>query len=206
MSIRNASKRIYYALGMILVSPLLILFLLIKKKIIIILDVRRWSKIYNLNSNSDIVNLVFLLFKYKEFRNVYYYRIKKDNTLAEFLSYFFKILYSELHNLRIYPTICGLGLFICHGMCTIISARNIGENCFIHQQVTIGWKNGDYPTIGNNVHIMSGAKVIGEISIGDNTIIGANAVVVTNVPENCVVVGVPAYIIKRNGIKVKEKL
>jgi serine O-acetyltransferase len=96
-------------------------------------------------------------------------------------------------------------LFIQHGICTIIAAKTIGENCFINQQVTIGYKDKmNSPTIGNNVVIASGSKVIGGVTIGDNVTIGANAVVVKNVPENCVVVGVPAYIIKRNRVRVKE--
>lgn len=94
---------------------------------------------------------------------------------------------------------------IWHGFSTIINAKSIGNNCTIYQQVTIGNWNGT-PKIGNNVTIFPGAKVIGNITVGDNVKIGANAVVSKNVPENCTVVGVPAFIVKRNGIRVREKL
>ncbi|MEO0490941.1 MAG: serine acetyltransferase, partial [Cyanobacteria bacterium J06659_2] len=62
------------------------------------------------------------------------------------------------------------------------------------------------PWIGDNVRITAGAKVIGGVKIGNNVTVGANAVVVKNVPDDCVVVGVPAYIVRRNGVKVKEEL
>jgi serine O-acetyltransferase len=60
--------------------------------------------------------------------------------------------------------------------------------------------------IGDNVRIGAGAKVLGGITLGDNVSVGANAVVVKDVPPNCVVVGVPAYIVKRDGKRVRESL
>jgi serine O-acetyltransferase len=100
----------------------------------------------------------------------------------------------------------GVGLFIQHGFSTIIMA-DLGDNCWVNQQVTIGHKDKTgRPKIGNNVRITAGAKVLGNITIGDRVTIGANAVVVKNVPADCVVVGVPAYIIRRNGVKGKESL
>lgn len=60
--------------------------------------------------------------------------------------------------------------------------------------------------IGNNVKVHAGAKVIGGITIGDNVVIGANAVVVKDVPSNCTVVGIPAYIIRKDGLSVKKPL
>lgn len=96
----------------------------------------------------------------------------------------------------------GGGCYIQHGFSTIIAARSIGKNLWINQCATIGYTNAtDCPTIGNDVKICSGAKVLGNINIGDNAIIGANAVVVKDVPANAVVGGVPAKIIKyREGI------
>jgi serine O-acetyltransferase len=70
----------------------------------------------------------------------------------------------------------------------------------IGQCVTIGGKSGWYevPIIGNNVEINAGARILGPVKVGDNVVIGANAVVTKDVPSNCVVAGVPAKIIARN--------
>jgi len=83
----------------------------------------------------------------------------------------------------------------------VIHARAVvGTGCMIGQGVTIGEKSGWYevPIIGDNVEISAGARILGPIRIGNNVIIGANAVVVKDVPDNCVVAGVPARIIKEN--------
>lgn len=69
-----------------------------------------------------------------------------------------------------------------------------------------GRKHNTKPTIGNNVTIYTGAVVVGEITIGDNVKIAANTVVIKSVPSNCTVAGNPAYIVKRDGQKVYEKL
>lgn len=90
----------------------------------------------------------------------------------------------------------GGGLLIIHSFSIIISCRRIGSNCTIFQQVTIGASNTGVPTIGNDVTIYCGAKVLGGITIGDDVQIGANAVVVNDVPSHCIVAGVPAKIIK----------
>ena len=87
------------------------------------------------------------------------------------------------------------------GIAVIIHARaTIGKNCLIGAGCIIGGKSGWYevPVIGDNVEINGGAKGIGPIRIGNNVIIGANAVVVKDVSDNCVVAGIPARIIKEN--------
>lgn len=81
---------------------------------------------------------------------------------------------------------------------TIGSGVIIGDNCTIYQQVTLGKEKEKFPIIGNNVTIYSGAKVIGNVKVGNNAIIGANAVVTKDVPDNCVAVGIPARIIKKD--------
>lgn len=81
----------------------------------------------------------------------------------------------------------------------VIHARaEIGARCIIGQNTTIGGRSGHYPVpkIGNNVEICAGSRVLGPITVGDNAIIGANAVVIHDVPANAVVAGVPAKIIK----------
>ncbi len=87
-------------------------------------------------------------------------------------------------------------LFLEHSFSVIISCEKIGQNCYINQQVTIGYSTSGSPIIGNDVHIKAGAKVIGGVIIGDDVVIGANTVVNKNVPSHCVVVGCPARIVK----------
>lgn len=101
----------------------------------------------------------------------------------------------------------GSGFFIDHGMGVVIGETSeIGNNVTIYQGVTLGGtgkvKGKRHPTIGNDVVISAGAKVLGSIEIGNNVIIGAGAVVVKSVPDNCTVVGVPGRIVKIGGEKV----
>ena len=91
-----------------------------------------------------------------------------------------------------------------HGLNGIIISHNasIGYKSTIYQQVTIGEnENREAPQIGNNVIIYAGAKIIGNIKVGNNVIIGAGAVVVKDVPDNAVVGGVPARILKYREVK-----
>ena len=110
----------------------------------------------------------------------------------------FAIFYKPEATLKIWTKEIGSGLFIQHGLCTFIAAKSIGSNCWINQQVTIGYTNNtDTPSIGNNVQIGCGAIILGDIHIGDFAKIGAGAVVVKDVPARSTVVGVPGRIIKK---------
>jgi len=176
-------------------APHLLLFTFHKNRKVIYADVDRWVAIYSLPYSRPI-SFLYLLSFFPEYRNVFYLRIGA-------WKHFLNIICPRLSTLYIYTNDVGKGLFIQHGFATIIAAKSLGENCWINQQVTIGYSNDmDMPTLDNNVTINAGAKVIGNVLIGDNSIVGANAVVVKNVPANCTVVGVPAYIIKRDGVKV----
>lgn len=107
----------------------------------------------------------------------------------------------------------GKRLFIDHGMGVVIGETTIiGDDCLLYQGVTLGGvgtgehKCKRHPTLKNNVMVSTGAKVIGDITIGNNSILGAQTVVLKDVPDNCTVVGIPAYIVKQNGEKVNIKL
>ncbi len=101
----------------------------------------------------------------------------------------------------------GRRLVIDHGAGVIIGeTAEIGDDVLIYQGVTLGGTGKDHgkrhPTIGNNVMISAGAKVLGPFKVGDNSRVAAGAVVLEEVPENCTVVGVPARIVRRDGQKV----
>ncbi len=105
----------------------------------------------------------------------------------------------------------GKGLFIDHGMGVVIGETTIiGDNCTIYQNVTLGGTGKDkgkrHPTIGDNVMIGSGAKVLGPFSVGSNSKIAANAVVLSEVPEGSTCVGVPARVVRINNKKVAADL
>ncbi|MDP4144418.1 MAG: serine O-acetyltransferase EpsC [Bacillota bacterium] len=117
--------------------------------------------------------------------------------LARLLSQFARFL----TGIEIHPGAkIGKGLFIDHGMGVVIGeTAEVGDNVTIYHGVTLGGtgkhKGKRHPTIGNNVLIGSGAKVLGPVTVGDNAKIGANAVILKDIPENCTAVGVPARII-----------
>jgi serine O-acetyltransferase len=105
----------------------------------------------------------------------------------------------------------GKGLFIDHGMGVVIGeTAEIGDECTIYQNVTLGGTGKDkgkrHPTLGNNVMVGCGAKVLGPFKVGDNTKIAAGAVVLAPVGENSTAVGVPAKVVTQNGEKVKYDL
>ncbi len=175
-------------------------------------DANRWVYPYRLDSrlpkNYTIYDLLFFLFKrYKEFRNLYYYRLKKDKLQNHFLMRLLVFLYPPRDSISIKSSEIGPGLFLQHGTAAHVGAVKIGENCWLNQSITIGFAGrGKAPTLGNNVVVRPGAKIFGQVTIGDNSIVGANSVVLKDVPPNCTVVGVPARIIRRNGERVDEKL
>lgn len=110
--------------------------------------------------------------------------------------------------IEIHPgAVIGRRFFIDHGMGVVIGETAvIGDDCTIYQGVTLGGTGKEtgkrHPTLGNNVIVGSGAKVLGPFCVGDNSKIAAGAVVLLEVPPNSTCVGVPARIVKREGVKV----
>jgi serine O-acetyltransferase len=125
-------------------------------------------------------------------------------TLARFVSHLSRFL----TGIEIHPAArLGRGLFIDHGMGVVIGeTAEVGENVTLLQGVTLGGtslkREKRHPTLGNNVVVGTGAAVIGAITIGDGTRIGAGSVVVRDVPPNAVVVGVPGRVTYRDGQRV----
>ena len=103
----------------------------------------------------------------------------------------------------------GKGLVIDHGMGVVIGeTAEIGDNCTIYQGVTLGGTGKDvgkrHPTLGDNVLVGAGAKVLGPFKIGNNSKIAANAVVLEEIPDNCTAVGIPAKVARREGVRVED--
>ncbi len=154
-------------------------------------DLKRWQDICRLEGSQTAI-LAQLLWSWKEFRNLFIYR----NSHRRVFRYWIALWYRPMDTLFIETPEIGGGLYIQHGFATMIAAKSIGENCWINQQVTIGYTGKGCPVIGNNVMITCGAKVLGDISVGDGAIIGANAVVVKDVEPGAIMGGVPAVRLK----------
>jgi serine O-acetyltransferase len=122
----------------------------------------------------------------------------------KFLGQVVSQLVRGLTGIEIHPgAIIGQGFFIDHGMGVVIGeTAEIGHNVTLYHGVTLGGvsleKGKRHPTLGDNVVVGAGAKILGAITIGDSSRIGANAVVVKNVPANSVVVGVPGQVVMRS--------
>lgn len=113
-----------------------------------------------------------------------------------------------LTGIEIHPAArIGSGLFIDHGMGVVIGeTAQIGDNCTIYHNVTLGGtgkqKGKRHPTLGDNVLIGAGAKILGPFRVGNNAMIGANAVVLQEVPDNATVVGVPGHVVRMDNQRV----
>jgi serine O-acetyltransferase len=206
MTVKDIALNIRLLINSIFLIPYVILMKWGPNKEIVGLDLERWSSHKFRDepnvANNTIYSFIKLMVYYPEYRSVFYFRL---GWIGKILSAF--ILYKPMSTLYILSKDIGPGLYIEHGYSTAFYCKQIGKNFYVTQHVAIGFTNEtDCPTIGDNVSIYSGANVFGGINIGNNSIVGAGAVVVKNVPENCTVVGNPAYIIRRNGIKTKESL
>ncbi len=103
----------------------------------------------------------------------------------------------------------GKRLFIDHGMSIVIGeTAEVGDDVTLFHEVTLGGTGKDkgkrHPTIGNNVFLSAGVKVLGPITIGDDTKVGANAVVLHDIPKNATAVGIPAKVVRINGERIQE--
>ncbi|MCI8600335.1 MAG: serine O-acetyltransferase [Oscillospiraceae bacterium] len=103
----------------------------------------------------------------------------------------------------------GVGVFIDHGSGIVIGeTAEVGDGCTLYQGVTLGGTGKDkgkrHPTLGKNVMVGSGAKVLGPFTVGDNVKIAAGSVVLGPIPNNCTAVGAPARVVKRDGVRVGD--
>lgn len=150
------------------------------------------------------------VFLYPSFKAILRYRIahwlylKKHYFLARWISQ----RTAHKTGIEIHPgATIGKGLFIDHGHGVIIGETAVvGDNVTLYQGVTLGGtgkeKGKRHPTIGDNVMISAGAKVLGSFTVGENSKIGAGSVVVNEVPPNCTVVGIPGRVVKRDNVRI----
>ena len=153
------------------------------------------------------------VFLYPSFKVMLHYRIahklycKRHYFLARWISQ----RAVRKTGIEIHPgATIGKGLFIDHGNGVIIGETTIiGDNVTLYQGVTLGGTGKEHgkrhPTIGNNVMISAGAKVLGSFTIGDSSKIGAGSVVLSEVPPNSTVVGVPGRVVRRNNLALPQE-
>lgn len=153
------------------------------------------------------------VFLYPSFKVMLHYRIAHKMYMKNhyFLARWISQRAVRKTGIEIHPGAqIGKGFFIDHGNGVIIGETTIiGDNVTLYQGVTLGGTGKEHgkrhPTIGNNVMISAGAKVLGSFTIGDNSKIGAGSVVLEEVPPNSTVVGVPGRVVKRNNMLLPQE-
>lgn len=158
-------------------------------------------------------NIIEVILTYPGFHAIFIHRINHQlwNIKVPLIPRLFSHIARFLTGIEIHPAAkIGAGFFIDHGMGVVIGeTTEIGEDCLLYQGVTLGGtgkeKGKRHPTLGNNVVIGTGAKILGPIRIGDYVKIGANSVVLKEVPDYAIVVGVPGKVIKKKIIRVGEE-
>ncbi len=170
--------------------PHILVYKMSANKAVINQDIKRWAKAKNKKGKLTLLLWDFLAYS-PDFRSIFYFRTR--SLFTSILNLYCRKQANFIIDIR--TKIKG-GALTGHPYCTILNAESIGENFYVNQLVTVGEIEGKRPIIGDNVSIYSGAIVIGGIKIGNNCKIGAGAVVVRDVPNNSVVVGNPAKVIK----------
>ncbi len=161
-------------------------------------DIRAWKRhgFGRDNQRVTLAEAIFMYWRYNSLRATMLYRFSRA-ARRRHIPALPQILWRRcirIYGLDIVPTVdIGPGFYIAHTVGTVIMANKIGSNLSITTSVTIGLRTRpEFPTIGNDVNIGAGARVLGGITLGDGVTVGANAVVVNDVPAGATVVGIPA--------------
>lgn len=170
------------------------------------------SDLFRLNRQVGWGSLLKQLVMGEAFTYIFWFRTcayASRHSVARVLVFPFAFLLMRHHGFRLginipYQTAIGPGFYISHFTGVFVNARcRIGKNCNLSQGVTLGLANRGprkgVPTLGDNVYLGPGVKVVGAVHIGDNVAVGANAVVTSDLPANAVAVGIPARVISEDG-------
>jgi serine O-acetyltransferase len=155
----------------------------------------------------------FEVFLYPSFHAIIRYRIAHKLFVKKhyFLARWYSQRTARKTGIEIHPgATIGKGLFIDHGHGVVIGETAIvGDNVTLYQGVTLGGTGKEtgkrHPTIGNNVMVSAGAKILGSFTVGENSKIGAGSVVLSEIPPNSTVVGVPGRVVKRDNMKIPRE-
>ena len=156
---------------------------------------------------AGVLSLNYLLLFSKNFRSIFFYRICKYHLWVKLFGF---LIPKRLPGIELGGKIGG-GVLLFHNMGCVVAPYSAGKNLTVAQGVTVGKGNKneegrDNPILGDNVWICTNAVVFGGITIGNNVKIGAGTILNRSVPDNCVVAGNPARIIKRDGVACNEPL
>lgn len=191
--LRIIAKYCVLFIAWLLLWPIVLIYYLSNSRQEILLDMMSDMK-YRDASFKGANAVVYVFFMDRYYRNLFYHRIGK-------ISFLFKCIWKG--SKTFYP-LCpniGGGMFCIHPYATILNAKSIGRNFSCRQCTTIGNKSderpSERPTIGDNVTVGANVVIIGDIHVGNNVIIGAGSVVVKDIPDNCIVAGNPAQIIRK---------
>jgi serine O-acetyltransferase len=160
-------------------------------------DVDWWMRCINdpqLQRLDRYTQFAFLASALTEFRSLVHYRLRSAPLAFRLL---LRLLYRPEASLVLDANSIGPGLFIQHGVATLVVAESIGSHCWINQQVTIGHDSKGKPTLEDRVPIGAGAGVVGPITLHDGAIVGANATVIHDVGPGETVVAPLATPLKR---------
>ncbi len=155
----------------------------------------------DLSARDEYSRFAYLAGALPEFRTLVHYRLRRTPLPLRLL---LRRLYRPSATLTLDAERIGPGLFIQHGIGTIVAAESVGSHCWINQQVTIGHDAKGKPTLRDDVRVGAGAVVIGPITLHDGATVGANATVVHDVPPGTTVVAPPATVLRRHPGDVDE--